>query len=389
MYIEVLAHGNIHKEDALAMTDLIEKTLRPRTLPQSQWHVRRNLILPEGANYTYQRTLGDPANINHCIEYYVQTGPLKDRIRTAKLMLLAQMTDELGFDQLRTKEQLGYIVFTGGKMMATMGGYRVIIQSEKPTKYLEERIDAFLAMFGDKLKNMSQEDFDSHKKSLINKRLEKLKNLSQECNRFWHHISSEYFDFHKVDMDVAHIKPLTKNHMIDFFQHYVEPTSPYRAKLSIHMVAQSSPKAVAGKMSPEEQREKIVSLLGKSLTSMGIEAEGDKLTKNFSSVNVAGGDQKAILHALSTYLRSLQTSEDQIAKIIEQVQQLLGTILPSLGIETQRDMEDGVSELPKAPEVKPATLIEDVHDYKASLAVSAGARPVTSLKEFEDVEPKL
>ena len=39
--------------------------------------------------------------------------------------------------------------------------------------------------------------------------------------------------------------------------------------------------------------------------------------------------------------------------------------------------------------MKATTFIDDVHDYKASLAVSAGARPVTNLKDFEDIEPKL
>ena len=78
------------------------------------------------------------------------------------------------------------------------------------------------------------------------------------------------------------------------------------------------------------------------------------------------------------------------SSIVDQVQQLLGTILPSLGIEVQPAEDgEGAAELPKAPPVKATTLIEDVHDYKASLAVSAGARPVTSLQEFEDIEPKL
>lgn len=389
LHIELLAHGNVNKEDALAMTDLVEKTLKPRTLPQAQWHVRRNLILPEGADFTYQRTLGDPANVNHCIEYYVQVGPLSDRVRTAKLLLLGQMTSEFGFDQLRTKEQLGYIVFTGAKQAATMGGYRVIIQSEKSTADLEERINAFLALFANTLKEMPLDEFESHKKSLINQRLEKVKNLSQECSRFWAHIGSEFFDFQQVDIDVAHIKPLTKDDMIDFYQHYIHPTSPARAKMSVHMIAQSSPKAVAESISPEEQTEKVLSLLSKYLTSLGIEVEDEKLKASFDKCDVSGGDQKGIIDTLASYLKDMQTPEDQSKQILEQIQQLLGTILPSLGIQSKPIAEDDAADLPPAPSVKPTTYIDNVHDYKASLGVSAGARPVTDLKEFEDIEPKL
>ncbi|MCJ1484182.1 Insulinase (Peptidase M16), partial [Schaereria dolodes] len=203
VHVEVLVHGNLYKEDALRLTNLVESILKPRSLPQSQWQVRRNLVLPEGKDFTYRRTLGDPANVNNCIEYYLYVGNISDHALRARLLLLGQMTDEPGFDQLRTKEQLGYIVFTGARTAATTMGYRVIIQSERSPEYLEERINAFLASFANSLKNMPQEEFDSLRKSLINKRLEKIKNLDQESGRFWNHIGSEHFDFLQAENDVA------------------------------------------------------------------------------------------------------------------------------------------------------------------------------------------
>ena len=389
VHIEVLAHGNIYKEDALRMTDLIDSTLKPRPLPQSQWQVRRNLILPPGGDFTYQRTLRDPVNVNHCIEYYLYVGAVSDMTLRAKLLLLAQMTDEPGFDQLRTKEQLGYIVFTGATMAATTMGYRVIIQSEKPTEYLEERINAFLVFFDKSLKDMSESDFESHKKSLINKRLEKIKNLNQESSRFWNHVSSEYFDFLQVERDAAQLKPLSKSDMIEFYEHFIHPTSPNRAKLSVHMIAQSSPAAIAGQMSSAEQKEKVVTMLSKYLTSLGVNVEPDKLNSRFVDVDVAGGDQQGIIAAVSKYLvEDAQIPKDQSDQIVDQGQQLLGTILPTLGIEVQT-LSNGSSELSEAPKVKEPTVIENVHQYKAGLVVSAGPKPVMDISEFEDLEPKL
>jgi len=392
LHIEVLAHGNIYKEDALRMAKLIESTLKPRPLPQTLWHVRRNLILPQGTDFTYKRALGDPANVNHCIEYYVYIGDAADRILRAKLLLLGQLTDEPGFDQLRSKEQLGYIVWTGPKLMVTTMGYRVVIQSERATEYLEERINAFLASISKLLEKMSTEEFEGHKKSLINKRLEKVKNLDQEGDRFWYHIGCEYFDFLQVDHDVAHLKPLTKEEMIDFFNHYIHPTSPTRAKLSIHMIAQASPKAIAGSMTGPEKKEKVISLLAKYLNTMGFNADIELLSQRLGQVDIAGGDQAGIIEAMSMYLKGdVSASEDQSSQIMEQGQQLLATALPSLGIEI-RQVANGVdesSELPEAPSVKATTLIENVHDFKAALAASAGPRPVVHLSEFEESEPKL
>ena len=389
IHIETLVHGNMYKEDALRITDLIESTLKARALPQSQWQVRRNLILPEGSNYTYERTLGDPANVNHCIEYYLYVGSIADHPLRAKLLLLGQMTDEPGFDQLRTKEQLGYIVFTGARMAATTMGYRVIIQSEHPTSYLEQRINAFLAFFSESLAAMSDEEFESHKQSLINKRLEKLKNLEQESTRFWNHISGEYFDFLQLEKDVAYLRPLTKNDLVEFFEHYIHPTSPARAKLSIHMIAQSSPKAVGGNISSVEQKEKVVGLVGKYLTSFGVQVDADQLNQRFENVDVAGGDQISIVEAISMYLASdVALPADKKKDIIDQAKQLLATVLPSLGIEVT-PVIDVTSNLPEAPPVQATTYIENVHEYKARLEASSGARPVTDLSEFEDTEPKL
>lgn len=392
MYIELLAHGNIYKEDALRMTQLVESTLKPRSFHQSQWQVRRNLIFPEGSDYTYRRNLADPANVNHCIEYYVFVGSITDRALRAKLILLAQMTDEAGFDQLRTKEQLGYIVFTGARIAATTMGYRVIIQSERPTEYLEERINAFLASFAKSLDTMSQEEFESHKKSLINKRLEKIKNLDQESSRFWDHITSEYFDFLQVEEDVAHLRPLTRSDLVGFFNRYIHPTSPTRAKLSVHLIAQATPKALAGDISESEQRSKLTSLLIKYLTTMGIGVDAEKLSQRLETIDVAGGDQQGILKCISSYLNDdAQTPSDQSAEIVEEAEKLMGTVLPSLGIEVQpqADGVDGSEDLPEAPHIKATTYIENVHDYKAALSVSAGPRPVTDLIEFEEIEPKL
>jgi insulysin len=195
IHIETLVHGNLYKEDALKLGDLVETTLNPRLLPRTQWPVSRNLIFPPGANSVYHKNLADPKNVNHCIEYLLTVGDISDRTLLAKTQLLAQMTHEPAFDQLRTKEQLGYVVFSGMRGTSTTVGFKFIIQSERNCKYLEARIESFLASYRKTLGNMSEVEFEKHKTSLINSRLEKLNNLDQETNRFWEHISVESFDF--------------------------------------------------------------------------------------------------------------------------------------------------------------------------------------------------
>ena len=206
LHIEVLAHGNLAKEDALKFTDLVQNILRPRKLPPNQWRIRRSLVFPPGANYVYERSLKDPANINHCIEYMLYIGSNQARDLRARLLLLAQMADEPCFDQLRTKEQLGYVVFSGASIHNTWIGYRILVQSEKPPEYLEDRIENFLSDLGQQIKDMDERLFEKHKVSIINKRLERLKNLNQETSRFWNHVLSECYDFEQGKLSNCNIE---------------------------------------------------------------------------------------------------------------------------------------------------------------------------------------
>ena len=389
VHVEVQVHGNLYKEDALRITDLIESVLKPRPLPMSQWNVRRNLLLPKGSDFTYNRTLDDPANVNHCIEYYLFVGSRADMELRAKLLLLGQLTDEQGFDQLRTKEQLGYIVFTGATFGATTMGYRVIIQSERSPKFLEERINAFLVLFADKLANMSEKDFENHKKSLINKRLETSKNLDEENARYWAYICNEYYNFTQFETDVAHLKTLSILDMKTFFDHYIKPTSRDRAKLSVHMIAQSTPKTTEALEPVPQQSEKFLNLLNSYFTSLGIEENSKALSSRFDNVDIVGGDEAGILKAVSDYLSiDINVQPDLLKKILDQGPQAIRTVLSSLEIEVRTASGD-MNSFPKAPKVKETTYIEDVRVYKSSLEMSAGARPVTDLSEFEDFESKL
>ncbi|KAJ0100678.1 hypothetical protein J7T55_000468, partial [Diaporthe amygdali] len=182
MHMEVLVHGNLYKEDALKLTSMLENKVQTRALPSLQWPISRSLLFPPGSNYVYRKMLSDPANLNHCIEYWLYIGQKDERMARAKVVLLEQILYEPVFNQLRTKEQLGYAVFIDMKNSATTLGFRILIQSEKTAQYLEIRIEEFLSKYTQTLEEMSDAGFKGHKDSLINKLLEKLKNLDEETN---------------------------------------------------------------------------------------------------------------------------------------------------------------------------------------------------------------
>jgi len=394
-FIEVLAHGNLYKEDALRMTTLTESILKSRAFPASQWQIRRNTILAPGADFTWRKTLADPANVNNCIEYYLYLGALSDQTLRAKAMLFAQLVEEKAFDQLRTKEQLGYIVWSGTRNAATTIGYHVIVQSERSCAYLEGRINAFLVLAAQHIRDMSADDFDGYRRSIINKRLEKLKNLSAETSRFWSRVMSEFYNFHQVERDVEALRALTKRDITEFYERYIDPASADRAKLAVHIIAQTSPEEVRRGMTEEsrgEQKTKVLDLLAKFLTSQGIEADADKLGARYEDVDVSGGDTTAMLAALKHYLASdASVGPERVETITVQLKQMLGTVLPSLGIEVKSELGEGKGEeeLLEPPKVRDTVFIDDVAAWKAGLALTAGPQPVEDLSRFMEPASKL
>ena len=86
---------------------------------------------------------------------------------------------------LHTKQQLGYIVFVTGWNAHGSIGLRFLLQSERETVYLESRVEAFFEAYKMQLAATTPKVFEKQKQGLISHKLEKLKNLHSESNRFW------------------------------------------------------------------------------------------------------------------------------------------------------------------------------------------------------------
>ncbi|KAF7727647.1 Insulinase (Peptidase M16) [Apophysomyces ossiformis] len=259
LHLEALVHGNVFKEDARTMLSIVLDTLKPKELLASQIVGHRSLILPKGTRWVYQREVEDPNNVNSGIEYLVQVGNVTQTDLRARLSLLAQIAQEPCFDQLRTKEQLGYLVFSGVRKQTGSMGMRFIVQSERDTVYLENRIEDFLSKLRSIIENMSPDEYKAQVQSLISKKLEKDKNLGQEGHKYWTHIHSGYYEFNQVDKDVQELRMITKESLLEFMSTYVDPTSSSVRKISVHLQSQKTPVATKPQVNIESLHTCLVS----------------------------------------------------------------------------------------------------------------------------------
>ncbi|KAF8743460.1 Peptidase M16, partial [Rhizoctonia solani] len=237
-HITTLIHGNINSEESLRIGGRIESILGSRPITAAEKSLPRSLTLPSGSKYVWEDVVPNKDELNSSLTYYVEIGDLMDASLRATLLLFAQMIREPAFNQLRTKEQLGYVVSSSAWFLHGSIGWHITVQSERKPVYLENRVEGFLDLFRETLKTMSEAEFERQRDAFAMKRLERLKNMGEEASRFWTHIESGYEDFLRRETDAKNIRLITKQDIETFFNDYVHHNSSTRRKLSIHLTSQ-------------------------------------------------------------------------------------------------------------------------------------------------------
>ncbi|KAF8947270.1 Insulinase (Peptidase M16) [Haplosporangium gracile] len=252
LHIEGLVHGNMAAVDALKAGTIIEEGLAPKSLVPSELLSQRSHLLPEDCKAVYKRDVPDPNNVNSGLEYYLQIENAASKVSRARIQIMAQIINEPCFNQLRTKEQLGYLVFSGVRKQTGATGLRFILQSERDPVHLESRVESFLeTRMKTYLEEMKPEEYEKQVNSLIQRKLEKDKNLRTETYRYWGQIVSGYYDFDELQDEVGEMRRTTLEMMREFFQTSILPSARKAKKLSVHIQSQKVP-AVATPPAPKE-----------------------------------------------------------------------------------------------------------------------------------------
>lgn len=170
---------------------------------------------------------------------------------------------------------------------------------------------------------------------------------------------------------MAHIKPLSKKEVIEFFNKYIHPKSPSRAKLAVYFAAQAKSDVST------QQISEVVAKLG--LDTKGSAKAATDLQARLSA---ADHDEDKEIKELKEYLlHDLKVTEDKIDAAAEAWRKL----------HAQNSQASDIVKDAKPPSGNGTTphVIDDVRTFKAGLAATAGARPVKDLSEYEDLDSKL
>ena len=241
-FAEALWHGNTSAADAADATRSALAALRGAPLPPSQRPAPRLLQLPagvEGVVRQHASLLGaecarhaNPEETNSAVEVYLQLGP-DARPGSLLLELLARCLEQPFYQQLRTEEQLGYLVHSGVRFDHGVVGLRMLVQSsEHDAAFLEARIGAFLHRVPTLLGLMGAADFRAHRQALISQKLERDRSLAEETARHWAPITLGTRDFERARHDAAALRGLTQPQLRAFWAEFGAHGAPRRRYLA-------------------------------------------------------------------------------------------------------------------------------------------------------------
>jgi len=179
-HLELLVHGNASPSEAKTIATTILDNISPKPVFQSNMPSLRVVQLKKGASYLHRFKEYNSEDVNNCLATILQFGAVS-LSTNAIISFLHHLIKEPFFNELRTKEQLGYIVHssikTNGNNIKSM---LFLIQSDAfDPMHLDNRVEAFTIQFCDHLVKMTDEEFVTNIDSFVKEFHEKNKMLGE------------------------------------------------------------------------------------------------------------------------------------------------------------------------------------------------------------------
>lgn len=169
------------------------------------------------------------------------------------------------------------------------------------------------------------------------------------------------------------ITTISKQDVVDFYKVYISPDSETRAKASIQMNAMAPPTN-----SSSSPLDALTSALSTHLAStISLNIEPTALSPVFEA---AHGTTDVALSTLETFLGERNVEKTKVDKALKSAKEVVEKAL-------EKAKADELNRVLKAEDF--GEVLDDVVAWKATCMVTAGARPVKPLVEFEETNSRL
>nr|WP_086939898.1 insulinase family protein [Thaumasiovibrio occultus] len=224
LHIDAFLYGDWRREDALAIAETLKDSFRVN----DQRYTESERPLHKLAGLGTRAYEMEVAHDDSAILIYYQS-PTSSPEAFATYLLANHLMSATFFHQLRTKQQLGYMVGTSNLPLNRHPGLIFYIQSPQVgTDQLRTAIDEFINAFALELIELNEENWESSKAGLVAQLSEPDANVRARAQRFWTAIGNKDVNFDHRERVAAAIRHLSRADMIRFVVDTLKPRTADR-----------------------------------------------------------------------------------------------------------------------------------------------------------------
>jgi len=233
--VQLLVVGNVGREAALNLSARVADSVagaRPggRLLGMAEAQKTHVLVAREPVEVRMRNPILGDASHATVNAYQYGVADIAERVR---MLLLGKMIENPVYDTLRTKKQLGYVVFGFTVDHSSVLELRVLVQGSKELPDdVDGDIEAVLEDFGNNLRSMPQAEFFKWKESVRSTLHRKDQNMGQEADSLWAQVANDGHCFDRKKLALQYLETLQS---VDAVARTFDKLRRSRSKVSVKL----------------------------------------------------------------------------------------------------------------------------------------------------------
>ncbi|CAE7345845.1 Ide [Symbiodinium natans] len=238
-----LCEGNLRQSEADSLISNVRKSLKSENfiaVPVSEWPTPRVAKVPAnsfGPGVVLVNQIMDPAEENSAVELSFQAGSTRsgsaeDLQYLSELQVLTSVLSDEFYEELRTRQQLGYVV--NCRLDRGEGAFRIVFLVQgavlRPVQVLD-RIDMFIEGAMSLIDAKSDKEIAALADALAQARLVRPQQLAEASQRRWGEIRSRAFRWQRRLEEALALKAVKKQDVKEAFRRWLAPGGSERRRL--------------------------------------------------------------------------------------------------------------------------------------------------------------
>ena len=218
-HFEWLIQGNILYNEAVEIAKNVQSIISKNNLPKDKTFAYRTVLMEVNTNFIYSFSNVNKSEQNSAICTFLQSGK-SDEKSSCILQVIESLLNDRFFNELRTRQSLGYIASLFYRSYRNNEGLMCVVQSSvKSPEFIWLRIKEFFDDSRNFVNELSDELFETHVNSVIVNKKQKDFTLNEEVNRNFTEIKKRKYVFDRKEQHVSILESLKKEELIQFYNH--------------------------------------------------------------------------------------------------------------------------------------------------------------------------